>query len=91
MIAMLLEAYFQEAQIRFHAMGSATFRKALKRRGLEPDECYCLGTKKEFPDLAVEIVLSSGLIDKLSRVGYTGSLAVARGAILYLLSTFRWL
>jgi Uma2 family endonuclease len=65
MIAMLLEAYFQEARIRFHAMGSATFRKALKRRGLEPDECYCLGSKKEFPDLSIEIVLSSGLIDKL--------------------------
>ncbi len=65
MIAMLLEAYFQEAHIRFHAMGSATFRKALKRRGLEPDECYCLGSKKEFPDLSIEIVLSSGLIDKL--------------------------
>ncbi|MEN9226096.1 MAG: Uma2 family endonuclease [Thermostichus sp. HHBFW_bins_43] len=65
MIGMLLEAYFQEARIRFHAMGSATFRKALKQRGLEPDECYCIGSKKEFPDLALEVVLSGGLIDKL--------------------------
>ena len=40
-IAMLLEAYFQEARIRFHAMGSATFRKEMAQRGLEPDECYC--------------------------------------------------
>lgn len=64
-IGMLLELYFQECRIRFHAMGAATFRKALKMRGLEPDECYCFAEKKEFPDLAIEIVLSSGLINKL--------------------------
>jgi len=64
-IGMLMEAYFQETRTRFHAIGSATFRKVAKQRGLEPDECYCLGQKKEFPDLAIEIVLSSGLVDKL--------------------------
>jgi Uma2 family endonuclease len=65
MIGMLMEAYFQESRTRFHAIGSATFRKVAKQRGLEPDECYCLEHKKEFPDLAIEIVLSSGLVDKL--------------------------
>jgi Uma2 family endonuclease len=65
MISMLLEAYFQETRTRFHAIGSATFRKAMKLRGLEPDECYCLEQKKEFPDLAIEVVLTSGIIDKL--------------------------
>ncbi|NCJ08267.1 Uma2 family endonuclease [Synechococcales cyanobacterium C] len=65
MIAMLMEAYFQETRTRFHAIGSATFRKVAKQRGLEPDECYCLGQKKEFPDLAIEVVLSHGLVDKL--------------------------
>ena len=65
MIGMLLEAYFQETRTRFHAVGSATFRKAAKQRGLEPDECYCLGQKKEFPDIAIEVVISSGTIDKL--------------------------
>ncbi|MDZ4874137.1 MAG: hypothetical protein CLLPBCKN_003533 [Chroococcidiopsis cubana SAG 39.79] len=64
-IGMLMEAYFQESRIRFHAIGSATFRKVAKQRGLEPDECYCLGQKKEFPDLAIEVVLSSGMVDKL--------------------------
>lgn len=66
MIGMLLEAYFQETRTRFHAIGSATFRKATKLRGLEPDECYCLGQKKEFPDLAIEVVLTSGIVDKLA-------------------------
>lgn len=65
MIGMLVEAYFQETRTRFHAGGSTTFRKAAKQRGLEPDECYCLGQKKEFPDLAVEVVVTSGLVDKL--------------------------
>jgi Uma2 family endonuclease len=64
-IGMLLEAYFQETRTRFHALGSTTFRRAMKLRGLEPDECYCLGTKKEFPDLAIEVVLTSGMVDKL--------------------------
>jgi Uma2 family endonuclease len=64
-IGMLLEAYFQETRTRFHALGSATFRKAMKLRGLEPDECYCLEQKKEFPDLAIEIVLTSGILNKL--------------------------
>ena len=64
-IRMLLEAFFQTFRIRYHCLGSATFRKMAKQRGLEPDECYCLGQKKEFPDLAIEVVLSSGLVDKL--------------------------
>jgi len=64
-IGMLLEAYFQETRTRFHALGSTTFRKAMKLRGLEPDECYCLGAKKEFPDLAIEIVLTTGIVNKL--------------------------
>jgi Uma2 family endonuclease len=64
-VRMLLEAFFQTLGIRYHCIGSATFRKMAKQRGLEPDECYCLGQKKEFPDLAIEIVLTSGLVDKL--------------------------
>jgi Uma2 family endonuclease len=64
-IRMLLEAFFQTFGIRYHCLGSATFRKMAKQRGLEPDECYCFGQKKEFPDLAIEIVLTSGLVDKL--------------------------
>lgn len=65
MIGMLIEAYLQETHTRFYAIGSATFRKATEQRGLEPDECYCLNQEKEFPDLAIEVVLSSGILDKL--------------------------
>jgi Uma2 family endonuclease len=65
MIRMLLEAFFQTFNIRYHCIGSATFRKISNQRGLEPDECYCLGQKREFPDLAIEVVVTSGLVDKL--------------------------
>ena len=64
LIGMLIEAYLQEARIRFYGIGSATFRKEVQEKGLEPDECYCIGAKKDFPDLAVEIVLSSGIVYK---------------------------
>ncbi len=64
-IGLLIEAYFQETRTRFVGMGSATFRREAKRRGLEPDECYCLGKEKEVPDLAIEVVITSGNIDKL--------------------------
>jgi Uma2 family endonuclease len=64
-IRLLLEAFFFEYQIRFHGIGSATLRAAAKARGLEPDECYCLGQKQDIPDLAIEVVVSSGLVDKL--------------------------
>jgi hypothetical protein len=65
-IGMLLEAYFQETRTRFWGLGSTTFRIQAKKGGTEPDECYCIGTEKEFPDLAIEVVLSSGGVDKLA-------------------------
>ncbi len=65
MIALLLEAYFIEMDIWFHGIGAATLRRFESARGLEPDECYCFGSVKDFPDLAVEVVVTSGLVDKL--------------------------
>jgi Uma2 family endonuclease len=51
--------------VRLYGYGSATYRKKAKERGLEPDECYYLNTKKEFPDIAIEVIVTSGLLDKL--------------------------
>jgi Uma2 family endonuclease len=61
----LLEAYFEETRTRFWGLGSTTFRRQAQQGGTEPDECYCLGEEKAFPDLAIEIVMTSGGIDKL--------------------------
>ncbi len=64
-IGSLLEDYFKEKRIRYFPLGSATFRQQNQRGGVEPDESYCLGTEKALPDLAIEVVVSSGGIDKL--------------------------
>jgi Uma2 family endonuclease len=65
MLARLLEAYALEREDMLNAVGGATFQKELEEAGLEPDECYCVGPMREFPDLALEIVQTSGGIDKL--------------------------
>jgi Uma2 family endonuclease len=64
-LGMLLERFFYSKRIRFVAMGSSTFRNKAKKAGAEPDECYCIGEEKKVPDLAIEVVLTSGNIRKL--------------------------
>jgi Uma2 family endonuclease len=65
-VGSLLEAYFQERRIQYFPVGSTTLRKEEKKGGTEPDESYCIGTDKEIPDLAIEIVVTSGGVDKLA-------------------------
>ena len=64
-IARLLEAYLEEKRIRFWGLGSTTLKNKDKQAGKEPDECYCIGTDKEIPDLAIEVVYTSGGVDTL--------------------------
>nr|WP_233562056.1 Uma2 family endonuclease [Sorangium cellulosum] len=65
-IARLVEIFALERDVPLHGYGSTTFRREAKSRGLEPDECYCLGGPlKEIPDIAIEVVLTSGGLDKL--------------------------
>ena len=61
----LLADYFFEAEIEIMPRGQATMRQALKQAGAEPDKSWCIGEEKEFPDLVLEIALTSGGIDKL--------------------------
>jgi Uma2 family endonuclease len=64
-IGSLVEAYCQEKRIPYFPLGSTTFRREEKQGGTEPDESYCIGTDKEFPDLAIEVVVTSGGLNKL--------------------------
>jgi Uma2 family endonuclease len=64
-IAMLLEHYLYKKRINCIAMGSTTFKNKAKKAGAEPDECYCIGEEKSIPDIAIEVNLTSGNIDKL--------------------------
>ncbi|MDJ0729600.1 MAG: Uma2 family endonuclease [Crocosphaera sp.] len=61
----LIEIYALEKGINLYGCGSATYKTEAKVRGLEPDESYCFGSRKEIPDLAIEVIITSGGIDKL--------------------------
>lgn len=71
-LGQVLEIYMRTKDIRFYARGSTTI--GMKELGArkEPDESYCLGTRKLVPDLAIEVTVTSGGIDTLEiyrRVG----------------------
>jgi Uma2 family endonuclease len=67
LIGMFLEAYFIASNIEFIPVGSATRRGEAKGTSFKPDESYYLGTKKENPDLAIEVILTSGNLAKLEK------------------------
>jgi len=60
-----LADYFMTVGIEIMPRGQATMRLALKKAGAEPDESWCIGVEKEFPDLVLEIALTSGGTNKL--------------------------
>jgi len=64
-LGMLLECYFLEKKIDVYPLGSTTFRKENLAKGIEPDQSYSFDSEKEFPDLAIEIVVTSGGVDSL--------------------------
>ena len=64
-IGRLLEAYLEENGIRFWGLGSTTFKSKDKQAGKEPDKSYCIAVDKEIPDLAIEVVYTSGGVDTL--------------------------
>ena len=65
-IARLLETWAVERGVELSGYGSTTYRSRAKEIGLEPDECYCLGeSQKARPDIAIEVNVSSGGVDKL--------------------------
>lgn len=66
-ISILLEAYLFEKSIGFIPVGNATRESENESVSFEPDESYYIGAKKEHPDLAIEIALTSGGPDKLEK------------------------
>jgi Uma2 family endonuclease len=61
----LLLVYFLETDTDYYPKGSTTFRQQEQRGGTEADESYCIGTDKAVPDLAIEVVITSGSLNKL--------------------------
>lgn len=64
-IGLLVEAYMREKGIRFYVKGSPTLGDEEKNARKEPDESYNVGTKKAIPDLVIEVIFTSGGINKL--------------------------
>jgi Uma2 family endonuclease len=66
-IARMIEIFALERDFPLHGYGSTTFRREARERGLEPDECYCVGHELgDAPDVALEIVVTSGGINRLA-------------------------
>ena len=66
-VGRLVEVWCLHHDIEFSTYGSWTLKKKKKERGCEPDECYVFGVvaEPEVPDLAIEVVKTSGGINKL--------------------------
>jgi Uma2 family endonuclease len=61
----LLEAYLRAKGIRYYVRGGPSLGGKGEAARRQPDESYNIGTKKDRADIAIEVVLSSGGIDKL--------------------------
>ncbi len=64
-LRLLLEAYLRANGIRFYARGGPSLGDEALGARSEPDEAYNLGSRKPYPDLVLEVVITSGGIDKL--------------------------
>jgi Uma2 family endonuclease len=67
-VGCLVEAWCLERGVEFTPYGSWTLKNKRVKRGAEADECYVFGPEpksKPRPDLAIEVIWTSGGIDKL--------------------------
>jgi len=69
-LARIFEAYLEHLGIPVEGVGSWTVKNKKKKLGAEADECYVLttapvGPSVKAPDLVIEVVYSSGNLDKL--------------------------
>lgn len=66
-IGRLVEEWCLEHEIEFTTVGSWTLEDKSADCGVEPDECYIFGQRHGAtrPDLAIEVIWTSGGIDKL--------------------------
>lgn len=62
-LGLLLEAYMRVKGIRFYKRGGFTLEESGYASGT-PDESYCIGTDKKTPDIVIEIIITSGTINR---------------------------
>jgi Uma2 family endonuclease len=68
-LARLLEAWAEDVGVHLEGYGSWTLKDSKEERGAEADECYTVGrvaeSDQDRPDIAIEVIWTSGGIDKL--------------------------
>ncbi len=66
LLGRLLERYAIALGLNLVAYGQTTYKEQQRSVGLEADECYVVGEPRgDRPDLALEVVWTSGALDKL--------------------------
>ncbi|GAA6623194.1 Uma2 family endonuclease [Scytonema sp. NUACC26] len=60
---LLLETYMKVLGIRFYKSGGFTLEEPGYASGT-PDESYCIDTDKETPDIVIEVIITSGTINR---------------------------
>lgn len=78
LLARMIEIMTLELEIPIASRGNTTFKAEMKRKGIEPDECYYLANEPRVrgrmeidladdppPDLAIEVDISSSSLDQL--------------------------
>lgn len=74
---LLLERLQDEWNIDYQPGGNTTFKRVLKKKGLEPDECYWIASWQQVlglydadimppPDLSIEVEVSRSVLDRIS-------------------------
>lgn len=65
-IGRLVEAWCMEKGVVFSPYGAWTLKEEERKSGAEPDECYVFGDQSvDRPHLAIEVIWTSGRLDKL--------------------------
>jgi Uma2 family endonuclease len=65
-IALLLGIFLVEKDIEFEPTGSMDQQKE-GEAFIQADQSYCIGASKPIPDLSIEVIVTSGGINKLAR------------------------
>ena len=66
-IYLLIVSYCDAIELDYYPIGSTTLKQKDKSVGKEPDTSFCFNSLKQVPDLAVEVIFSSGSIEDLEK------------------------
>lgn len=71
-IYLLIVAYCDAIELDYYPLGSTTLKQKDKSVGKEPDSSFCFNSLKQIPDLAIEVIFSSGSVEDLEKYQLLG-------------------